>query len=442
MTRRKRKWDQLDESLFAAAVSGPGILPLSTVGSLGGIMLPEVAPASAALLTNPLAASNTYISQVIQAPIVQNEAAATVQKQTQLRIQDELIIAREIVINDAETAMRYKLTKRQTQEEIQKSTGAVVITRGKYRPPYSIPDGERPLYLHISAGAHLKETAERIIAVDRATAIVEEMLKQGQNIPMTSSANSAVGGVKVCQPLSTCVYLGFDADPSLNIVARIRGPNDQYINHIMNETGATVLLRGHGSGIHGSIPAEGTQPLHLFLSCNDLKGLEDARLLADNLLDTISRECGYTRVSAGSGYSAIPLQSLLDGVQSSRNEPKANLSLSPSSGGVQSAGQLQPSGISRCLPPLIRGTSYTGYGGIYPQATPLQQVALALRQSISVTTSVAPTISAAVTVQKSSDNSSEKKGLPQKRKFQESPATLRGTAISHKVLVPTLKEEN
>jgi len=27
------------------------------------------------------------------------------------------------------------------------------------------------------------------------------------------------------QVLSTCVFLGFDADPSWNIVARIRGPN-------------------------------------------------------------------------------------------------------------------------------------------------------------------------------------------------------------------------
>jgi len=35
----------------------------------------------------------------------------------QPKIQDELI-AREIVINDAEPTIRYKLTKRQTQEEV------------------------------------------------------------------------------------------------------------------------------------------------------------------------------------------------------------------------------------------------------------------------------------------------------------------------------------
>ncbi|KAI8027346.1 hypothetical protein LOK49_LG02G03729 [Camellia lanceoleosa] len=130
------------------------------------------------------------------------------------KIQDELI-AREIVINDADSAVRYKLTKRQTQEEIQKCTGAVVITRGKYRPPSAAPDGEKPLYLHISAGAHLETTVERIKAVDLAAAMVEEMLKQGSinNVGM------------VTNHLSTCVYLGFEADPSLNIAARIRGPN-------------------------------------------------------------------------------------------------------------------------------------------------------------------------------------------------------------------------
>ncbi|XP_028120319.1 protein RIK-like [Camellia sinensis] len=203
------------------------------------------------------------------------------------KIQDELI-AREIVINDADSAVRYKLTKRQTQEGIQKCTGAVVITRGKYRPPSAAPDGEKPLYLHISAGAHisLETTVKRIKAVDLAAAMVEEMLKQG-------SINN-VG--TVTNHLSTCVYLGFEADPSLNIAARIRGPNDQYVNHIMNETGATVLLRGRGSGnSESAFGEEGKQPLHLYLSSNNPKSIESAKLLAENLLDTISIECCASR---------------------------------------------------------------------------------------------------------------------------------------------------
>ncbi|KAF7812298.1 protein RIK isoform X3 [Senna tora] len=57
--------------------------------------------------------------------------------------------------------------------------------------------------------------------------MVEEMLRQSQNSPPISSTSTShpaymANGVKV---LSTCVFLGFDVDPSLNIVARIRGPN-------------------------------------------------------------------------------------------------------------------------------------------------------------------------------------------------------------------------
>ncbi|XP_074301653.1 protein RIK-like isoform X2 [Silene latifolia] len=280
--RKKRRWDQPDELLISSGHATPGLLSTPTFGqpsvSLQGIM-------PTAVLT--------------QTPLMQLQAAAVVQKLNQPKIQEDLVIAREIVINDADPALRYKLTKRQTQEEIQKCTGAVVITRGKYRPPNAVPDDDKPLYLHISSGAHLKETAERVLAVDRAAAMVEDMLKQ------------------VTQPMSTCVYVGFDADPSLNIAARICGPNDQYINHIINETGATVVLRGHGSGhLSNSECKEGQQPLHLFLSSNNQKSLEDARLLAENLLDTISKECGATRVSSCKLYGAVPPpQQLLAGVQ-------------------------------------------------------------------------------------------------------------------------------
>ncbi|XP_059670435.1 protein RIK isoform X2 [Cornus florida] len=463
--RKKRKWDQPAESLVSVGVAVPGILPLGNVGSLVGIGLPGVAAASGALLMNPLTACSTTVPQVFQVPSIQPHTAAVVQKITQAKIQDELI-AREIVINDAESSIRYKLTKRQTQEEIQKCTGAVVITRGKYRPPNAPPDGEKPLYLHISAGAHLKDTVERIKAVDLAAAMVEEMLKQG----------SVNNGVKVTQTLSTCVFLGFEADPSLNIAARIRGPNDQYVNHIMNETGATVLLRGCGSGNSGSAQGEeGQQPLHLFLSSNTPKSLENAKLLAENLLDTISKECGLSRVSSSKVYGAVPPpQQLLAGVESSGNELPTNISSAASSTsstagsipvpqatpvtlpgfttispqatvsesvGLLNSGSSQQNMLCYPRPSLTGGTSYNGYGGIYPQATPLQQVALALRQSSSpVTSTVAPVTTIASTASKS--NFGKEKRPNQKRKFQELPVASKGPAQPHQVFSLTLYEAN
>ncbi|XP_021770944.1 protein RIK-like isoform X2 [Chenopodium quinoa] len=388
--RKKRRWDQPDESFVSCGVL-PGMLPMNTVGC-SGISLPGAVSASCAASTSSTKAS--YVS--IQAS-VQQQAAAVVQKLIEPKIQDDLIIAREIVINDADPAMRYKLTKRQTQEE-------------------------------------LKETSERILAVDRAAAMVEDMLKQ------------------VSQPFSTCIYLGFDADPSLNMVARIRGPNDQYINHIINETGATVVLRGRGSGYLGNIQGEeGQQPLHLLLSSSNQKSLEDAKLLAENLLDTISRECGANRVSSCKVYGAVPPpQQLLVGVQSSGTEMQQNLSSAATSmpgvavplvvgavvptsfsyGQVVQHGALLPPGHAQTngLPysqPLTACTSYSAYAGIYPQATPLQQVGLALRQSGPVSSTVDPATSTPRVMSKSLSESEKRK-----RKFQELPAAVNRVAIS------------
>ncbi|KAI3452218.1 hypothetical protein Pfo_008883 [Paulownia fortunei] len=434
--RKKRKWDQPDESLVSAGIAVPGIFPLANMGSLARITLPTLSSVSGASLAIPFPTSSASPLHVVQVPL-QQHAAAIVQKLVQPKIQDELI-AREIVINDADPAIRYKLTKRQTQEEIQKSTGAVVITRGKYRPPNAPPDGERPLYLHISAAAHLETTAERIKAVDHAAAMVEEMLKQA----------TVSSGVKVDHLLNTCVFLGFEADPSLNIVSRIRGPNDQYVNHIMNETGATVLLRGRGSGYSENGQTEETQqPLHLLLSSNDPKSLEHAKLLAENLLDTISAECGASRVSSCKVYGAVPPPPQLQaGVQSPSNASKVNdiaafsstasagVSSVPSQGPISQSIGVSTPGLPQantaCYPHgLTSGTSYVGYGGIYPQATPLQQVALALRQSTSpVTATVAPATTTASTGPLKEVPSPAKDKHSQKRKFQELPAAAKGPA--------------
>uniref|UniRef100_A0A2P2LTE0 Uncharacterized protein MANES_02G054700 n=1 Tax=Rhizophora mucronata TaxID=61149 RepID=A0A2P2LTE0_RHIMU len=118
--RKKRKWDQPAPGLVSAGVVASGVVPLGNPGSLVGMTLPGVA--SGSLLTNPLVAGCAAVLPGLQVPSVPP-------KPNQPKIQDELIIAREIVINDADPSVRYKLTKRQTQEEIQKCTGAVVITR-------------------------------------------------------------------------------------------------------------------------------------------------------------------------------------------------------------------------------------------------------------------------------------------------------------------------
>ncbi|WCJ25589.1 RS2-interacting KH protein [Euphorbia peplus] len=430
--RKKRKWDQPAESLVAAGVATiPGVVPFGNV------------------------ANCTTVPTLFQAHPLPQSTGTSLPKSNQPKIQDELIIAREIVINDAEPSLRYKLTKRQTQEEIQKCTGAVVITRGKYRLPNAAPDGERPLYLHISAGAHLKDTAERILAVDCAAAMVEEMLKQGPNLQPSLST-----GVK---ELSTCVFLGFDADPSLNIAARIRGPNDQYINHIMNETGATVVLKGCGSGISESPnDREAQQQLHLVLSANNPKSLDDAKRLAENLLGTISIECA-SRFSSCKVYNAVPPpQHLLAGVQGSVNEQKADTMTLPEMKSTRTspASSVKTHEMTSVLPratayqsveavnsghpqsniyvhprPLVNGgTSYNGYAGIYPQATPLQQVALALRQSTSpLTSTVAPATSIASMAPSpsTSSNLEKEKRHTQRRKFQELPVGSKGTSKAY-----------
>lgn len=235
---------------------------------------------------------------------------------------------------------------------------------------------------------------------------------------------------------------------------------DQYVNHIVNETGATVLLRGHGSGSSESgFGEEGQQPLHLFLSSNNPKSLESAKLLAENLLDTISIEFGASRKA----YGAVPPpQQLWNGVQSgievkvnnssavsltssavnsaaippisSATHPVYNTTLLQ---GTMSSGHLQPHTVSYPQLSSTAGTSYSGYGGIYPQATPLQQVALALRQSPST---VNPLVSPASTAANSMESlpSEKEKRASQRRKFQESPAALKGRANPHQVPVLTL----
>ncbi|XP_037425828.1 protein RIK-like isoform X3 [Triticum dicoccoides] len=233
-------------------------------------------------------------------------------------------------------------------------------------------------------------------------------------------------------------------DPSLNVAARIRGPNDQYINHIMNETGVTVVLRGKDSGNLGNCHAEASQqPLHMHLSGVHLKSLEAAKVLAENLLDTIAAELGASRISSSKVYGAVPPpQQLLTGVHTSGTSdicvstgashsfaptgvtsPIAAPSVTLQSGAPTYSGILPPSNLIYPSQAANRGAFYNGYGDIYPQATPLQQVALTLKHASSSTTQVIPVASTSASMATSVNTSAklEADKRSQRRKFQELP---------------------
>ncbi|CAM6102034.1 unnamed protein product [Calypogeia fissa] len=358
--RRKRKWDQPAEGIVSASGAMPGLFPMAAAGAFAGLgVLPGTFPYANYF---PAAASTAQsaAAQITPSAIVQQNAAAIVQKFNQdlaskglliqAKIQDELI-AREITINDADPGVRYKLTKRQTQEEIQVKTGAVVITRGRYRPPNGPVDQEKPLYLHISAGVNLKDTAERIKAVDQAAAMVEEMLKQGQQAqaPVRSGlpGNASNGHVT---PVTVNIFVGFEADPSFNLIGRIRGPNDQYINHIMTETGASVVLRGRGSGTkEGASGEELPQPLHLAISSDNPKSVEDAKTLAENLLETIRADSFSHRLPPYQVLTTVP-------------------AVSPSTYLTPQQAPHQPS-----LTHSAYGGYYPSVGGVYPHSYSMSQ---------------------------------------------------------------------
>nr|AGT17016.1 hypothetical protein SHCRBa_059_B13_F_20 [Saccharum hybrid cultivar R570] len=444
--RKKRKWDQPAEDLVSAAVKAAAVagMPVMNFGALPGVALPGVTAYGAATLPSVVPVPYSLPPHI--APLVLQNAAVAVQKSSQAKIPDE-VIAREIVINDADSSVRYKLTKRQTQEEIQRCTNTVIITRGKYHPPNEHPDGEKPLYLHISAGSQLKDTAERIKAVDRAASMIEEILKQGTISESISVPFSSSGGQGV-RPFSASIFLGFDADPSLNIAARIRGPNDQYINHIMRETGVTVVLRGEGSENLGSCHGEASQqPLHLYLASMHLKNLEAAKVLAENLLDTIAAEFGASRISSSNVYGAVPPpQQLLAGTDTSGARSDVHYTLGHNvlsgaphsfastaviapavavqSGAPTYSGVPSPSNMAYPIPPVNGGAFYNGYGDIYPQASPLQQVAFTLKHASSSAAQAVP-VTSTPTSMATKENSTLDVEMDKRsrRKFQELPVS-------------------
>ena len=74
-------------------------------------------------------------------------------------------LALDIDIN--QSSNKAALTKRETQDEIRRTTGVTILVRGRFKPPGDTSE-ERPLHLHLEASSQE--------ALDEARAMITEMM--------------------------------------------------------------------------------------------------------------------------------------------------------------------------------------------------------------------------------------------------------------------------
>lgn len=112
------------------------------------------------------------------------------------------------------------------------------------------------------------------------------------------------------------LLIGLDHAPAaFDLRGQLLGSNGANLNYIRNETGANPTLRGRGSMFIDSVScAESQEPLHLYIEHTRFDGLQNAKQLARNLIETLQQELIHFQqsnppVSAAVQYSQQPTQS-------------------------------------------------------------------------------------------------------------------------------------
>lgn len=218
------------------------------------------------------------------------------------------VITREVEINDVPIGCRNMLTRGATQEEISKLSGAAVATKGRYMSPEDKMRNpkDRPLYLHVQG-----TTQDAVnLAVGRINEIIANGLaRQGPRMsrfgtrasnqppvprqppplpppPMMGLGNTSQGTTMTL--VQEKLYIGLEhAPPNFSVKDKVLGPGGAFLQHIQGETGAKVTLRGKGSGFIEPTGGEAMEPMHVHLQHINMMGLQQAKELATNLIQTV-----------------------------------------------------------------------------------------------------------------------------------------------------------
>ncbi|CAG8495007.1 13170_t:CDS:10 [Funneliformis caledonium] len=305
---RKRKWDLDDQGKKAPPATAPTPksitieatsdeseykAPLMTTTSNSQISEtfdPNLAAAAAAAKINAMLAAKKGIQVPAKSSVMSASKAEAADsgfedyrqlKQPIKETDMDFII--DITINDCKN--RYLLTKGLTQQMIQKETGADVTTRGKYYPDKLLAtEKDPPLFLHVTAS-----TQE---ALDAAVSKINELMEQSSAPPPPTTTPRPSGphpGGK--QFVQDKVFVGIEPDRTFNARAKIVGPQGAYVKHIQQETGAKVQLKGRGSGyVEPTSGTEAFEPLHIHITCWSQEGLDRAKKLCEDLINTVKLE--------------------------------------------------------------------------------------------------------------------------------------------------------
>ncbi|KAL3865997.1 hypothetical protein ACJMK2_043338 [Sinanodonta woodiana] len=297
------------------------------------------APEKSSLEAAAEAAAKVNAMLIAKGKLKPSQLSQTSSTKVKILGQPNSLMVAEVEINDVPIGCRNMLTRGSTQEEISKMSGAAVSTRGRYMTPEDRGrnTGERALYLCVQGPS--QETVDK--AVERIHEIIFNGMrgasKGSRFSPMPSGPRPqflvappqlqlqpqplmSLGPQHGLRPgflpnqdgpsppgvitrpanpydlalpyVQEKLYIGLEhAPPSFDVKGKILGPGASFLQHIQTETGAKVTLRGKGSCfIEFASGREAFEPMHIQLQHSTLMGLQQAKQLAENLIQTVQQE--------------------------------------------------------------------------------------------------------------------------------------------------------